>query len=423
MIRALFMPDAHSMKQTYIWTILASLIYAGSSFLMQMVTSKFVGIEQAGVLSLALTVGNQLMTIGFFNIRAFQISDVTEKYEFSDYCVFRVFTVGAMLLAGVIWVAQGSYTNEKTAAIALLVIFRGSEAVSDLLEGRYQQKGRYDVACRGVFAKDCVGLAAFLTVLFLTKNVILALTALAVVYVAAVLFIDSHIIGTFGGISFSSTWQRQKGLILEGLPLFINAFLNEYIINASKYALEKFYGSEMMGLFSPLYMMAFVVNMFAAFVLKPIISVLAEKYIKGDVKGFLTLILRQLLVIGIVTLGCIIGASFLGIPVLNLLYGVDLSEYKAALYLILISGGFTALYQLLQYGIIIMRHQYSTFVCCGITAIITYFITPFLTKKYAIMGAATSYSISIGVMSVLFLVFFVYYLIRDKKKQSEEKHE
>lgn len=422
MIRELFMPDAHSMKQTYICTILTSLIYAGSSFLMQMVTSKFVGIEQAGVLSLALTVGNQLMTIGFFNIRAFQISDVTEKYKFSDYCVFRVFTVGAMLLAGVIWVAQGSYTNEKTAAIALLVIFRGSEAVSDLLEGRYQQKGRYDVACRGVFAKDCVGLAAF-TVLFLTKNLILALTALAVVYVAAVLFIDSHIIGAFGGISFSSTWQRQKGLILEGLPLFINAFLNEYIINASKYALENFYGSEMMGLFSPLYMMAFVVNMFAAFVLKPIISVLAEKYIKGDVKGFLTLILRQLLVIGIVTLGCIIGASFLGIPVLNLLYGVDLSEYKAALYLILISGGFTALYQLLQYGIIIMRHQYSTFVCCGVTAVITYFMTPLLTKKYAIMGAAVSYSMSIGVMSVLFLVFFVYYLIRDKKKQSEEKHE
>ena len=50
-------------------------------------------------------------------------------------------------------------------------------------------------------------------------------------------------------------------------------------------------------------------------------------------------------------------------------------------------------------------------------------MTPFLTKKYAIMGAAASYSMSIGVMSVLFLVFFVYYLIRDKKKQSEEKHE
>ena len=108
MIKELFMPQQHSMKQTYMWTILASLIYAGSSFLMQMVTSKFIGVEEAGVLSLALTVGNQLMTIGFYNIRAFQISDVTEKYRFSDYCVLRIFTVGVMLTAGVIWIAHGN---------------------------------------------------------------------------------------------------------------------------------------------------------------------------------------------------------------------------------------------------------------------------------------------------------------------------
>lgn len=423
MIKELFMPQQHSMKQTYMWTILASLIYAGSSFLMQMVTSKFIGVEEAGVLSLALTVGNQLMTIGFYNIRAFQISDVTEKYRFSDYCVLRIFTVGVMLTAGVIWIAHGNYGKEKTAAIALIVIFRAAEAFSDLFEGRYQQKGRYDVSCRGVFVKDAVCLGAFLIVLFFTKNLVLSLTALAVVYAAAILVIDSRIIEAFGGISLSSTWQRQKNLLLEGLPLFINAFLNAYIINASKYALERYYGSEMMGLFSPLYMMAFVVNMFAAFVLKPIISVLAEKYVKQDIKGFLTLILRQFFVIAAVTVLCITGAAFLGIPVLNLLYGVDLSEYKMALYLILISGGFTALYQLMQYGIIIMRHQYSTFVCCGITSVITYFITPFLTKRYAIMGAAVSYTLSIGIMSVLFLAFFVYYLIRDKKKQSEEKHE
>ncbi len=423
MIKELFMPDKSGMKQTYLWTILASLIYAGSSFVMQMVTSKFLGVEQAGILSLALTVGNQLMTIGLYNIRAFQISDVTEKYKFSDYCALRICTVSVMLIAGVIWIMNGSYTSEKAAAIGLLVAFRAAEAFSDLLEGRYQQKGRYDVACRGVFVKDCLYLAGFLGVLFLTRNLILALTALTLVYVASILFIDSHIIGAFGGISFSSTWQRQKNLLLEGLPLFVNAFLNAYIINASKYALENYYGSEMMGIFSPLYMMAFVVNMFAAFVLKPIISVLAEKYVKHDRKGFLMLILRQFLVIGIVTSGCIIGASLIGIPVLNVLYGVDLSEYKTALYLILLSGGFTALYQLMQYGIIIMRHQYSTFICCGITAVLTYFVTPFLTKRYAVMGASVSYTLSIGVMSVLFLAFFVYYLIQDKRKQSEEKHE
>lgn len=423
MIKQFFMPAEHSMKQTYLWTILASLIYAGSSFLMQMVTSNYIGVAEAGILSLALTIGNQLMTIGLFNIRAFQISDVTEKYQFSDYCALRVVTVGVMLITGGIWLVRASYGNVKTVAIALVVAYRAAEAVADVLEGRYQQKGRYDVSCRGVFVKVSAYLAAFLITLFVTKSLTWALLALVITYVFMICVIDSRLIKNFGSISFSTTFQTQKKLIFEGLPLFVNAFLNAYIINASKYALEKYYDSEMMGLFSPLYMMAFVVNMFASFVLKPIVSVLAEKYAKKDMEGFLKLVIRQMVVIGIVTACSLLGASLLGIPVLNLLYGVDLTAYKGALYLILLSGGFTALYQLLQYCIIIMRHQYSTFVCCGITVIITYLITSVLTKKYAIMGASISYTISIGTMSVLFLAFFIYYLIKDKKKKCEESHE
>ena len=74
------------------------------------------------------------------------------------------------------------------------------------------------------------------------------------------------------------------------------------------------------------------------------------------------------------------------------------------------------MYQLLQYVIVIMRHQYSTFICCGLTVVLTYLITPVLTKRYAIMGASVSYAISIGFMSVMFLGFFVYHLQRDKKE-------
>ena len=136
------------------------------------------------------------------------------------------------------------------------------------------------------------------------------------------------------------------------------------------------------------------------------------------------MIFNSFLVIGIVTLGCIIGASFLGIPVLNFLYGVDLSKYKAALYLILISGGFTALYQLLQ----IFKYYYETSIqyVCVLWNYSHHYIFYHSVSHKEICNYGCSLpaiSISIGVMSVLFLVFFVYYLIRDKKKQSEEKHE
>lgn len=416
MIEKIFLSSDHNMKQTYIWTILAGSIYAGSSFLMSMFTSKYIGVAAAGILALALTIGTQLVTIGFYNIRTFQVSDVTEKYTFSDYCVLRVITVSAMLLVGMIWVLKDSHTGIKLTAIIFVILFRAVEAVSDLLEGRYQQKGRYDVACKGVFVKVLSYLVVFLIVLFLTSNIAVALGALFITYLSMLFIIDSKLIVRFGGISFTTTWARQKRLLLEGLPLFINAFLEAYIVNASKYALDKYYDSEILGTFNVLYMMAFVVNMFASFVLKPIISVLAEKYVKKNLSGFVKLVLRQIVIILIVTAVCIGGAWLLGVPVLGFLFGVDLGEYKGALCVVLISGGFTALYQLLQYVIVIMRHQYSTFICCGLTVVLTYLITPVLTKRYAIMGASVSYAISIGFMSVMFLGFFVYHLQRDKKE-------
>lgn len=417
MMKNFFCPQKTSMKQTYLWTVIGGSFYAGSSFVMSIVTTNLLGAAAAGILALALSIGSQLVTVGYYNIRTYQVSDFNEKYSFGDYCILRCITIAAMLLIGVIWIWQGGYTGVKLAAIWAAVGFRVLEAVSDLLEGRYQQKGRYDASCRGMFVKTFLYLVIFLSVLLISGQLMPALLAMDICYLVSIIIIDSTLIGDFGGISFRSTWKKQGRLLLEGLPLFINAFLNTYIINAAKYAVDEYYDSEMLGIFNALYMMAFVVNMFSSFMLKPIVSVLAEKFSKKDMTGFGRLVIRQVMVVLALTAVCIGGGYLLGIPVLTLLYGVDLTGYRGALCLILISGGFTAMYQLFQYAIIVMRHQYSTFICCGVTAVITYFVTPLLTKRYAIMGASASYAVSIGFMSSIFMAFFLFYFFKEQRNR------
>lgn len=417
MMKKFFCPQKTSMKQTYLWTVLGGSVYAGSSFVMSMVTTNYLGAAAAGILALALSIGSQLVTVGYYNIRTYQVSDFNEKYSFGDYCVLRCITITAMILTGVVWIWQGGYTGAKLAAIWAAIGFRVLEAVSDLLEGRYQQKGRYDTSCRGMFVKTILYLAVFLLVLLISRQLTLALTAMAVCYLISIIVIDSTLIGDFGGISLRSSWKKQGRLLVEGLPLFVNAFLNTYIINASKYAVDEYYDSEMLGIFNSLYMMAFVVNMFSSFLLKPIVSVMAEKIAKNDRIGFGRLVGRQVLVVLALTVVCICGGYLLGIPVLTLLYGVDLTGYRGSLCLILLSGGFTALYQLFQYAVIVMRHQYSTFICCGATAALTYFLAPILTRRYAIVGASASYAISIGFMSAIFMAFFLFYYFKEQRNQ------
>ncbi len=422
MIKRFFMPKTGSAQSTYLWTMLAGLIYAGSSFVMSMTTTNFIGEEAGGIIALSLSIGSQLVTIGYFNIRVFQASDIKEEYTFGDYTVFRIVSIAAMIAVGIAWIIKDAFTGAKAVAIGIAIGFRVLESISDLLEGRYHQKGRYDVSCRGVFVKTLIFLVAFLAALFISGDLVMALAAMTITYAALIIIIDSRLIGDFGGISFKSSFAKQKGLFIAGLPLFINQFLNMYIINASKYTVERIFGDATLGVYNALYMMTFVVNMFSSFVLKPTITSLAQRYTNNNLKGFLNLILRQVAIILGLTAVCIGGAYLLGIPVLSWLFGIDLSAYKSALCLMVISGGFTAFYQLFQYAIIVMRHQYSTFVCCVVTAIVTYFATPILTREHGILGASASYAISIVIMSLLFMGFFAFYFIKESKKSKVKEN-
>ena len=410
MISRIFMPPGgNTTSKTYLWTIVAGMTYAGSSFVMSMATSKMLGAYAAGILTIAMSIGNQLITVGYYNVRAFQVSDVLEKYKFSDYCAVRILTIAAMLVAGGIWIVVGDYPKEKAMAIGLMVLFKAGEALSDLFEGRYQQKERYDVTCRGVFVKTMVFLLGFIITMAVTSNLLVSLSVLTGAYLLSLFIIDGSLVKHFGGFRPAFHWRRQLALLLACLPLFVNSFLTTYVLNASKYAIDTYYSEEFLGMFNALYMMAFVINLFASFGLKPMISTLSVRYAKGDQKGFATIMKQQFLLIASITLVCIGGAYFMGVPVLSRLFGIDLSPYRLALCTILLGGGFNALFQLLQYGIVIMRHQYSTLVGCGLAAIFTAVVTPILTKAYAVNGAAAGYLCSMAMMALVFLVFFIYY--------------
>lgn len=416
MINRLFMPEnGQTMKTTYIWTVLAGLIYAGSSFLMSMAVSNILGVYAAGVFAIAMSIGNQLVTVGYYNMRTFQVSDVTEKYSFADYAGFRAVTVVIMLLAGAVWIFFGGYQGEKMAAIVLMLGFKAGEAISDLLEGRYQQKGRYDVSCRGVFFKTILYLVCFVVVLMVTKNILAATTALAVSYLISIVVIDHVLIGSFGGFSIRFSVKAITSLFISCLPIFLNSFFMTYIVNAAKYSMDRFYSNDFLGIFNALYMMGFVVNLFSNFVLKPLIMPLSVKFNNQDYKGFIQVMKRQVLIICGITVICVAGAYLLGIPVLTLLFGIDLSGYRLELCIILLGGSFTAIYQLFQYGIVIMRHQTGCLTGCMITAALTFLFTPVLVKQWGIFGASVSYLASMLLMSVVLLLFFVYYFVKERK--------
>ena len=104
-------------------------------------------------------------------------------------------------------------------------------------------------------------------------------------------------------------------------------------------------------------MPVFVISLLSQFVYQPVISKMALLWHEKKISQFNKLILRQIALILLLSVAAIIGGYLLGIPVLSLIYGVDLTDYKKSLVILLIGGGALAIVNFLQMIITVARKQ------------------------------------------------------------------
>ena len=116
---------------------------------------------------------------------------------------------------------------------------------------------------------------------------------------------------------------------------------------------------------------------------------------------------QQVGIIVIITLICITGAYFLGVPVLSWLYHTDLSPYKTELLILLLGGGFLGLVGFLHTMNTVMRQQ--KFLMWGYVAIAVAacFCSHYVVGEYGMLGAALLY---MGLMVILSGIFFAVFL-------------
>ena len=74
---------------------------AASTVLMLMVVTRTMGAAAGGVFSLAYAVAQQLMVIGHFEIRTYQVTDTEEVFSFGVYLAARIITT-LLMIAGII---------------------------------------------------------------------------------------------------------------------------------------------------------------------------------------------------------------------------------------------------------------------------------------------------------------------------------
>ena len=83
----------------------------------------------------------------------------------------------------------------------------------------------------------------------------------------------------FGGsLKPAFSGEKTKMLMIEGFPIFVSLFLNVYIGNAPKYAIDACLTEEIQAYYNFIFMPVFAIGMFANFIFNPILVKLAHRW-------------------------------------------------------------------------------------------------------------------------------------------------
>lgn len=425
MIKSFLYGSKDKMKSAYLWNTSAAMLNAFQTVFILMLISRIDPIIDAGVFTIAFAIGNLMLAVGKYGVRQFQVSDIKEKYSFREYVFSRILTSILMITASVVYVGYyymtGVYNTEKCLVILLVCMSKVVDAMEDVFHGMLQQHLRLDIAGKILTIRMVSYIVVYLIVYAVTQDLLLTSFIAFVVSVIQFLLLNCIAFKTFDIQRKKELRSAQvKNLFIECLPLFIASYLVIYIGNAPKYAIDKVLSSEAQACFTYIFMPVFVISLLSQFVYQPVISKMALFWHEQNITQLKKLIFRQIGIILLLSLAAVLGGYVLGIPVLSIIYGINLDVYKTSLVILLVGSGALAFVNFLQMIITIARKQNLLIIGYLLAFLAFLFFGKTVVKYYGIVGISVFYTAVVSGIGLVFTVLTIG-IISKKGREDDEK--
>ncbi len=406
--------EEKALKSSFLWNSIWGLLNAGQSVIILMVLARTNGAYDAGIFSIAYATACLCLTVGNYGMRSFQATDINSQFSFNTYLSSRIITSLLMIVVSVLYCGYGffflNYDFNKLAVIMMICLIKLIDAIEDVYYGMYQSKNRLDIGAKGATIRQLFTLIILCAMLVFTSDLLISSTVTFVLSLILALYFIMITVKHFKPSKFQFEFSTSLTLLKTTFGVFISAFLALYIVNAPKYSIDAMLSQELQAYYTYIAMPVFVVGLLNNFLYQPILVHLADMWNKGEIKKFTARIFRQILIISALTFVTIVGAYFLGIPVLSVLYSADLSEYKIHLLILLLGGGFLAVSGFITVVITIIRKQKDLIIGYISASVIALLLSQFLVSNYAITGAVLAYTISIFLLTLVFIILLMYRL-------------
>ena len=393
----------------YLWNTAASLmsslavVIMGVAIMRSGATDSFAR-AQYGLFTLALAIGQQYQTVGLYEVRTFHVTDVRRRFDFGTYLSTRLLTCLVMvgLIAYHSWTASTKDPYPAFTVIAAMALLRIFDAFEDVYYSEFQRTGRLDIAGKACFLRIFTTTFLWSGLYWFTQDLLTStLITFAVTCVVLIVAYGLPARGVFPLLP-SFNLRGIAGILWECLPLFLAAFLNQYLANAPRFAIHAALGDEELGVFAIIYMPAVAINMLSLFVFRPLLTRMALRWTEGKRDEFFAIVRKGLLT----TAGAFVIVAavtyVIGSPLLTLVFGTDVSGYVAELMVLVLAGALNAASVILYYALATMRRLHAVLAVFAVTGATAYLIAPALTRSYAMMGASLAYAATMGLLALLF---------------------
>lgn len=420
LIQRFLLDDRNVEKNGYLWYMVGNMLSAFQSVLLLAVINRLLGSKDAGIYNLTFGKANLFLTMGRYGMRYFQVSDMKEEHSFGDYFVSRIITSASMIIAGVVHILYtamtNSYSSYKTAVAICMIIYKLIDSFEDVVDGRYQNRDRLDIAGRILTIRIAFLIVSFGGGIILFKNMLLALVVSMVLDTLVWMYLVFVTTREFD-LSFGKIRKKSVILLLKQcFPLFVGSFLAFYIGDSPKYAVDAVLSDEYQAIYGFVAMPVFIIGLINSFIFNPQIVKMTRIWNSGDVKRFIKKVMLQVGIIAGISVVCLAGAYLLGIPLLSAFFSQDLTAYKAELMILLVGGGFLGLTGLFGAVITIIRFQKTQSWGYGFVALITLIFSNTVVRHFGLRGAAYLYT---GLMFLACVVFVIFFAIGVKIKKGK----
>lgn len=399
-----------SQRKDTLWFTAGTLSNSLASMLISLLVTRILGADEGGIFAISWAAAQLMLTVGWFSMRPYQVSDIHGQFAFKDYLTVKSLTSVIMVAGGFLYALLYRYDREKCLLTVLLCVFLLGEVFADVCSGFFQQKERLHLAGQSYTGRTWSYLLVFTAGLLLTGNLTVSVAgAMGVNFLWLGLF-DFALARRLDEVKIQFRRERIAGLLKECFPLFISSFVLMFIMNVPKNAINTYLTNEIQACYNIIFLPSSVVNMFCMFACVPMYGAVAAAWHNKEKKRFLKVMASMFLYITGVTALVLLGGWFLGIPVLSVISGLDLSGYKTPLMLLLLSGGIYGGVTILNYFITVMRKQKLLLICYGAAAGVIQVAGTLLTREFGVMGAVISYLAAMAGISVVLFSICLYFM-------------